>query len=111
MAGFEYQALDATGRTVKGVLKRCERHVRAALRDKGLTPLRVDASTPAPRQTRNSAVQPCAGACRAATSPCSPPVCHPGRRRPDIEEWLRRDRRTGRVGRTRAIVAGYASPA
>ena len=44
MAGFEYQALDATGRTVKGVIEGdAERHVRAALRDKGLTPLRVDA--------------------------------------------------------------------
>src|SRR3970040_1201507 len=44
MAGFEYQALDATGRTVKGVIEGdAERHVRAALRDKALTPLRVDA--------------------------------------------------------------------
>lgn len=44
MAGFEYQALDATGRTVKGVIEGdAERHVRAALRDKGLTPLRVEA--------------------------------------------------------------------
>ena len=44
MAGFEYQALDATGRTVKGVIEGdAERHVRAALRDQGLTPLRVDA--------------------------------------------------------------------
>ena len=51
MAGFEYQALDATGRTVKGVIEGdAERHVRAALRDKGLTPLRVDAI-----QTRTTA--------------------------------------------------------
>ena len=43
MAGFEYQALDATGRTVKGVIEGdAERHVRAALRDQGLTPLRVE---------------------------------------------------------------------
>lgn len=43
MAGFEYQALDASGRTVKGVIEGdAERHVRAALRDKGLTPLRVE---------------------------------------------------------------------
>ena len=50
MAGFEYQALDASGRTVKGVIEGdAERHVRAALRDKGLTPLRVD-----PIQTRGA---------------------------------------------------------
>ena len=43
MAGFEYQALDAQGRTVKGVIEGDgERQVRTALRDKGLSPLRVD---------------------------------------------------------------------
>src|SRR5689334_8046638 len=44
MAGYEYQALDTTGRTVKGVIEGdAERHVRAALREKGLVPLRVEA--------------------------------------------------------------------
>jgi general secretion pathway protein F len=43
MAAFEYQALDAQGRAVKGVLEGdAERQVRAALREKGLTPLRVE---------------------------------------------------------------------
>lgn len=43
MAGFEYLALDNKGRTVKGVIEGdAERQVRAALRDKGLTPLKVD---------------------------------------------------------------------
>lgn len=43
MAGFEYQALDAQGRTVKGVIEGdTERTVRAALRDRGLVPLKVD---------------------------------------------------------------------
>jgi general secretion pathway protein F len=43
MAGFEYQALDTNGRTVKGVLEGdAERHVRAQLRDQGLTPLKVE---------------------------------------------------------------------
>jgi general secretion pathway protein F len=42
MAAFEYQALDAQGRTVKGVLEGdAERQVRAALRERGLTPLGV----------------------------------------------------------------------
>lgn len=42
MAAFEYQALDAEGRTVKGVLEGdAERQVRVALRERGLTPLRV----------------------------------------------------------------------
>jgi general secretion pathway protein F len=51
MAGFEYQALDANGRTVKGVLEGDgERQVRAALRDKGLTPLKVE-----PIHTRTAA--------------------------------------------------------
>jgi general secretion pathway protein F len=47
MAGFEYQALDAKGRTVKGVIEGdAERQVRASLREKGLTPLRVDPIQP-----------------------------------------------------------------
>lgn len=44
MAAFEYQALDLRGRTVKGVIEGdAERHVRSALRDRGLMPLHVDA--------------------------------------------------------------------
>ncbi len=44
MPAYEYQALDRTGRTVSGVLDGDgERLVRALLRDKGLTPLRVSA--------------------------------------------------------------------
>lgn len=43
MAAFEYQALDALGHAIKGVIEGdAERQVRAALREKGLTPLRVD---------------------------------------------------------------------
>ena len=43
MAAFEYQALDPKGHSVKGVLEGdAERQVRATLREKGLTPLRVD---------------------------------------------------------------------
>ena len=42
MAGFEYQALDSTGRAVRGVIDGdAERQVRAALRERGLTPLSV----------------------------------------------------------------------
>lgn len=42
MAAFEYEALDARGHALKGVLEGDgERQVRGALRDKGLTPLRV----------------------------------------------------------------------
>lgn len=44
MAAFEYQALDGMGRAVKGVMEGdAERQVRAALREKGLTPLQIDA--------------------------------------------------------------------
>ena len=44
MAGFEYHALDSTGRTVRGVIDGdAERQVRALLRDRGLTPLSVGA--------------------------------------------------------------------
>jgi general secretion pathway protein F len=47
MAGYEYQALDGQGRTVKGVLEGdAERHVRSLLRDKGLTPLKVEPIQP-----------------------------------------------------------------
>ncbi len=43
MAAFEYQALDAQGRSVKGVMEGdAERQIRALLREKGLTPLSVD---------------------------------------------------------------------
>ena len=43
MAAFEYQALNAQGQSVKGVMEGdAERQVRALLREKGLTPLRVD---------------------------------------------------------------------
>lgn len=43
MSGYEYQALDTAGRTRKGVIEGdSERTVRAALRDKGLTPLKVE---------------------------------------------------------------------
>lgn len=44
MAGFEYQALDARGRAVKGVIDGdAERHVRTLLRERGLMPLQVSA--------------------------------------------------------------------
>ncbi len=43
MAAFEYQALDNLGHAVKGVMEGdAERQVRAALREKGLTPLQVE---------------------------------------------------------------------
>jgi general secretion pathway protein F len=42
MSGFEYLALDATGREVRGVVEGDnDRHARAALRNRGLTPLNV----------------------------------------------------------------------
>ena len=44
MAGFEYLALDSTGRTVRGVIDGdAERQVRGLLRERGLTPLSVGA--------------------------------------------------------------------
>jgi general secretion pathway protein F len=44
VAGFEYQALDPTGRTIKGVIDGdAERQVRMLLRERGLTPLHVNA--------------------------------------------------------------------
>ena len=44
MGAYEYHALDSQGRTVKGVLEGdAERQIRSALRDRGLTPLAVDA--------------------------------------------------------------------
>jgi general secretion pathway protein F len=43
MAGYEYQALDATGRAVRGVIDSdAERQVRMLLRERGLTPLSVN---------------------------------------------------------------------
>ena len=44
MGAFEYQALDQRGHTVKGVLEGdAERQIRSTLRERGLTPLSVDA--------------------------------------------------------------------
>jgi general secretion pathway protein F len=43
MAAYEYQALNAVGHAVKGVMEGdAERQVRAALRERGLTPLQVE---------------------------------------------------------------------
>ncbi|MGH1543226.1 MAG: type II secretion system inner membrane protein GspF [Arenicella sp.] len=42
MAAFEYQALDASGKTIKGIANGDHvRHVRQQLRDQGLTPMSV----------------------------------------------------------------------
>lgn len=44
MAAFEYEALDARGHAVKGVLEGDgERQIRGSLRERGLTPMRVQA--------------------------------------------------------------------
>ena len=56
MAGFEYQALDARGRAVKGVIDGdAERQVRGLLRERGLTPLAVN---PIQEQPSNTAGTP-----------------------------------------------------
>jgi general secretion pathway protein F len=50
MPAFEYQALDAGGRRLKGVVEAdSARGARAALRERGLTPLAVDAAAPGRR--------------------------------------------------------------
>src|SRR5262245_63292533 len=43
MSGFEYSALDATGREKRGVIEAdTERHARTLLRERGLAPLAVE---------------------------------------------------------------------
>src|SRR6476661_3769751 len=43
MSGFEYSALEATGRETRGVIEAdTERHARALLRERGLAPLAVE---------------------------------------------------------------------
>jgi len=43
MSGFEYSALEATGRETRGVIEAdTERHARSLLRDRGLAPLAVE---------------------------------------------------------------------
>jgi general secretion pathway protein F len=50
MPAFEYQALDADGRRLKGVVEAdSARGARSALRERGLTPLAVDAAAPGRR--------------------------------------------------------------
>lgn len=52
MAGFEYLALDSSGRTVRGVIDGdAERQVRGLLRERGLTPLSVGAIQEQPGRT------------------------------------------------------------
>src|SRR6266550_168745 len=46
MSGFEYSALDATGRETRGVIEAdTDRHARSLLRDRGLAPLTVEGIT------------------------------------------------------------------
>lgn len=46
MGAFEYQALDSAGKTRKGVIEGdAERHVRSQLREQGLTPIKVVATS------------------------------------------------------------------
>src|SRR5260370_40419154 len=43
MSGFEYSALDATGRETRGVIEAdTDRHARSLLRERGLAPLAVE---------------------------------------------------------------------
>src|SRR6266571_804983 len=43
MSGFEYSALEATGRETRGVIEAdTERHARSLLRERGLAPLTVE---------------------------------------------------------------------
>src|SRR2546422_391830 len=52
MSGFEYNALDATGRETRGVIEAdTERHARSLLRERGLAPLAVEG-------IRSTAAQP-----------------------------------------------------
>src|SRR5258708_23699525 len=46
MSGFEYSALDATGRETRGVIEAdTDRHARSLLRERGLAPLAVEGIT------------------------------------------------------------------
>src|SRR2546421_12554247 len=46
MSGFEYSALDATGRETRGVIEAdTDRHARSLLRERGLAPLTVEGIT------------------------------------------------------------------
>src|SRR5258708_25626573 len=46
MSGFEYSALDATGRETRGVIEAdTDRHARSLLRERGLSPLAVEGIT------------------------------------------------------------------
>ena len=52
MSGFEYSALEATGRETRGVIEAdTERHARSLLRERGLAPLAVEGIRSAAQQT------------------------------------------------------------
>jgi len=87
MPAFEYQALDAAGRRLTGVVEAdSARAARGALRDRGLAPLAVEAAAPGgrdgePLSLRRRGLPPggvppgsrsaCGGAaCRPASWPC-----------------------------------------
>jgi general secretion pathway protein F len=55
MSGFEYSALDPTGRETRGVIEAdTERHARSLLRERGLAPLAVEGIRSAAAQSRLS---------------------------------------------------------
>ena len=53
MSGFEYSALDPTGRETRGVIEAdTERHARSLLRERGLAPLAVEGIRSSAAQSR-----------------------------------------------------------
>src|SRR3989442_10045951 len=55
MSGFEYSALEATGRETRGVIEAdTERHARSLLRERGLAPLAVESIRSAAAQSGRS---------------------------------------------------------
>src|SRR2546428_13096846 len=87
MSGFEYSALEATGRETRGVIEAdTERHARSLLRERGLAPLAVESIRSAAAQSGRSDRFSRPGLSRKGLAVLARPVAPPGRAGPTIAE-------------------------
>lgn len=106
MAAFEYEALDARGHTVKGVMEGdAERQVRGGLRERGLTPLRVSAIRQGAKGRRRS-FGPRRGLSSAELSLVTRQFATLVRAGLTIEESLNALIEQAETARSRAVLAG-----
>src|SRR3989442_14671339 len=89
MSGFEYSALEATGRETRGVIEAdTERHARSLLRERGLAPLAVESIRSAAAQSGRSDRFSRPGLSRKGLAVVTPPFPTLVPARPNLREGL-----------------------